>query len=80
VLVGFFEGSDDDPNIAHLRSIGVPIADLRIVKGAADDEDFLPEHSQDHRGAFTSYHYYSVILDTLMRTGMLKTAPAAAAK
>jgi hypothetical protein len=63
ILVAFMEGNDDDPVVAFLRSSGVPIADLRIVKPGLDDDDYLPEH--DHRGAFTNFHYYEVLLKAL---------------
>ena len=69
VLVAVFDGDDNDPVIASLRFSGAPIADLRIKPGV-DDEDYLPE--RDHRGAFTSYWFYEVLLDVLGKNKMLR--------
>ena len=47
VVVAVLSGPDSDPVVAHLRSKGVPIADLRMDKGAPDSLDVvsIDEHS-----------------------------------
>jgi hypothetical protein len=69
VLVAFFDGDDNDPVIASLRSSGAAIADLRIKPGV-DDDDYLPE--RDHRGAFTSYWFFEVLFDAFSKNKMLR--------
>ena len=74
VVVGFFSGDDDDPVIAHLRSLDVTIADLRVARDAPNAEDFL--FDRFHRGAFAHHRFQAVIYDTLTKAGALECGAA----
>lgn len=71
IVVAFFEGEDDDPIIALLRSSGVPVADLRFPKSAVDANDFTPAH--DHVGAFANHARFEDLLQALLTNGLIPT-------
>lgn len=69
LLVVFLAGPDDDPVIAHLRSRGLTIADLRTVDGVPEDRDIIP--TDKHSGPFWHRQAYGLLLQALQRAGMV---------
>jgi hypothetical protein len=70
ILVAFFDGDDNDPVVAYLRSRGIPVVDLRIKPGV-DYDGYLPGEVGGHRGAFSSFRYYEGLLSALSGHKML---------
>ena len=70
VLVAFLDGSDNDPVISFLQTLGAPIADIRIKPGI-DYDDYLPGEEGGHRGAFASFRFYEDLLGAFSKNQML---------
>jgi hypothetical protein len=68
IVVALIEGPNDDPIIAHLRSSGVTVADLRFPKSKIDANDYTPAH--DHLGAFASHARFEDLLHALSASGL----------
>jgi hypothetical protein len=69
LLVVLLSGPDDDPVIAHLRSRGLTIADLRTVDGVPDDTDIIP--TDLHLGPFWHHQAYALLLQALQRAHLV---------
>jgi hypothetical protein len=69
LVVAFVSGSDDDPVIAHLKSHGFTIADLRTVDGVPETSDLIP--TDLHAGAFWTHQAYIRLLEALQRNRLV---------
>lgn len=69
LVVAFVSGSDDDPVIAHLKSHGFTIADLRTVDGVPETTDLIP--TDLHAGAFWTHQAYIRLLEALQRNRLV---------
>ncbi len=63
LVMAFISGPDDDPVIAHMKSQGVVIADLRPVNGVPDRLDVIP--TDWHFGPFWNHQAYKRLLGVL---------------
>ncbi len=69
LVVAVISGRDDDPVIAHLRSRGLTIADLRTVDGVPDENDVIP--TDKHSGPFWHHQAYVLLLQALQRAHLV---------
>ncbi len=76
LVIVFMSGPDDDPVIAHARSIGVQIADLRRGRGTPFDDDVI--YTDSHFGPFFSHQVAQRLVAILRSDRVIMDEPATA--
>jgi hypothetical protein len=69
LAIAFVSGPDDDPVIAHLRTLGASIADLRSRGDMRIEQDLVS--TDGHMGPFRQHELASRFLEALQQAGLV---------
>ena len=69
VMLAFLQGSPDDPVVAYARSLGMPVADIRLDRASAEWDDF--GIFDGHPGPLAQFHYFEKLSRALLAQHLL---------
>jgi hypothetical protein len=69
VMLAFLQGAADDPVVAYARSLGMPVADIRLDRATGEWDDF--GIFDGHPGPIAQFHYFEKLSRALLECHLL---------